>query len=186
MIARQRRHSTNRFAGESDGSRLVALGILLVTFGALTLASTLAIMPLPGHFGGSSALFGGIAIILFVVRTGTGAIYFDWIVLAVSSIGVGIVLYFDEQIADTLSLILVCTFLGSSVAARLWIGSTAFPRKAASWILASGCLGAISGLCVVAVWVFRMPPASSVILALDGLFQGLAIIGFGASLRETR
>ena len=185
LLARQRRISALRFTGENDWLRLALLGMLLITLSAVALAEALATMPLPGHFGGSSALFGGVTIALFIVKLGKGAVYFDWIVFAIACVGVGLVLYADERISEFASLLLISICLGVSSGARLWIGSTASPQPAANWIFASGYVGALGGLWIIGAWLMRMSAPPPIIIALDCLFQGVSITGFGLSLRDT-
>jgi uncharacterized membrane protein HdeD (DUF308 family) len=183
LLARHRRNCALRFTGATDWLRLVLLGILIITFSAIGLADVLAIVPLPGHFGGSAALCAGMMTALVVVKLGKGAIYLEWIGLAMCSVGIGMVLYVDEGISEVASLVLMCLFLALSSVTRLLIGMTASPRTAASWIFASGYITALGGAWITGAWIMRLSAPPPTIIALDCLFQGISITGFGLSLR---
>jgi len=67
-IERQRRLLESRFRSDYDWLRLVFLGAILIAISAVALADALAVQHLSGHFSGSSAIFGGMAITLFVTK----------------------------------------------------------------------------------------------------------------------
>jgi hypothetical protein len=76
-IERQRRLLESRFRSDYDWLRLVFLGAILIAISAVALADALAVQHLSGHFSGSSAIFGGMAIALFVTKIARGALYLD-------------------------------------------------------------------------------------------------------------
>ena len=186
LFERCRQSFKTRFRRENDWLRLLSLGIILVTFSALALADALAIQPIPGRFGGSSAIFGGIAIVLFVTKVAKGEVYIDWLLDGIFYVLAGIVLYSDENLTEIPTLVCICALLLASGMTRIWIGLTASPEEGATWLLSAGCVAALSGLWIVCAWILVMPTTAALVLALDTLFQGIAIAGFGISLKQGR
>jgi uncharacterized membrane protein HdeD (DUF308 family) len=184
LLARHRQNCALRFTGAADWLRLTSLGTLIMTFSAIALADVLSPEPLPGHFGGSAALFAGTVTAMVVVKLEKGGINLEWISFAMCSIGIGTVLYVDEQISEFASLLLISLFLALSSLTRFFIGLTASPQTAADWIFVSGYITALGGFLIVAAWIMRLSASPPTIITLDCLFQGISIMGFGLSLRE--
>ena len=184
LIERYRRMFRTRFHRESDWLRLVLLGGILITLSTLGVADGL--QTFPGYFSGVSAIFGGVAIVLIVPRIARGDIYVDWMVNAILCILAGAALSSDENLAHISTLIYICVLLLACGAIRIWIGLTASPEDGAIWILSSGCVAALGALWIVFAWLLVVPRTAALILAFDTLFQGIAISGFGLSLRDTR
>jgi len=64
--------------------------------------------------------------------------------------------------------------------------SDSVPEEGASWLLCSGCVAVFGGFWIAFAWLFAMPMTIALIFAFDTLFQGIAIAGFGISLKEDR
>jgi uncharacterized membrane protein HdeD (DUF308 family) len=185
-IERGRRIFRDRFGNDSDWLRVVFLGAILVTLSAVAIADALADEHLPGHFGGSSAIFGGIAVALFVIKIARGALYWDWLLSSALYFLAGVALSWDENLAHASSLLCVCSLMLACGAIRIWIGLTAFPEEGASWILCSGLVDVCTGIWIALLWLLAAPATTALIFAFDTLFQGMAIAGFGISLKDER
>ncbi len=185
-FAPYRRRFEHRFGHGNDWRRLAILGVLVISFSALALADAWAPTPIPDHFGGGSAIFSGIAVLLLIQKISRTRIYVDWMLNAIFYIGAGLTLYAVEALDHILPLVLVCAFLFASGLSRIWIGVTGEPQAAASWMLSSGCIALLSVLWIAGDQAFHMPTTPSIILAFDALFQGISIAGFGLSLKDAR
>lgn len=185
-IERYRHLTKDRFSSGSAWLRLVCLGAILVALSTFAIADALAVEHFPGHFAGSSAIFGGMAVALVVTKIAKGALYWDWLLSSVLYSVVGLVLSGDESFTRVLSLFCVCSLLFACGAIRIWIGLTASPEEGGSWILCSGWIDVFAGFSIALVWILATTTTIALILAFDTLFQGLALAGFGASLKEGR
>jgi uncharacterized membrane protein HdeD (DUF308 family) len=184
VFAPYRRRFRNRFSFANDWLRLVLLGGLLIALNALILTAALTTTSIPGLFGSGSAMFGGAAIALFITKMARSELYIDWILNGAFYIGAGFSLYADGSLDHSSSLVLMCAFLLSSAVARIWIGLTASPHAAATWMLSSGWIAVVGVLWIFGAWGLHMPTASRLVLALDSVLQGVSIAGFGVALRE--
>lgn len=183
-VEHYRRLAKGRFGCGSDWLRLVFLGGILVTLSTVALADALTVEHHPGHFGGSSAIFGGAAVALIVTKIARGALHWDWLLSAVLYSLAGLVLSEDGNFTRALSLFCVCSLMLACGAIRIWTGLTASPEEGASWILCSGWVDIFAGLSIAFVWFVATPTTIALILAFDTLFQGIAIVGFGISLKQ--
>lgn len=178
------RHCEGRFDHRSDRHRLASLGIFIIIFGTLALADNLLLMPIADPFGGVSAIFSATMVFLIIHRISGARIHVDWTLNAIFLMISGFVLYADETLEHIYALVLFCTFLFASGLSRLWIGYSEEQQAAASWMLRSGYIALLAALWVVSARVLQISTMPSNILALDILFQGISIVGFGLSLKE--
>lgn len=185
-IERHQRLVRERFGRDSDWLRLLFLGAILIALSTVALADGLAVEHSPGHFGGSSAIFGGIGVALFVIRIARGAPYWDWLLSAILYFLAGVVFSLDENLSSVSSLLCVFSLMFACGAIRIWIGLTASPYEGASWIFCSGWVGVCSGIWIALLWLLAAQTTIALIFAFDTLFQGIAIAGFGISLKEDR
>lgn len=172
----------DRFSRDSDGRRLWHLGIILVMLGALPLigplsGGTIAFVPT-----NEAALFGGIAVILFILKTAKPRLCLDWFASGVLYLAVGFVLQSDSQLDDIRSLIFFCVFLCTSGLVRIWVGLTTSPRPATGGIAASGGVGLLSIFWILTACLLGMPTSPQLILSVDILLFGVSIAGLGFSL----
>lgn len=186
MLELHRQGYKTRFRHEADGPRLVALGIVLLALSIITLADLLSATGIPGRFGGSSAIFGGVALALRIISIGRPEIYLDWILNALLCVGAGFTLYIDENVTAASSLVLICSCLVASGAMRIWVGLTAEPQMGAVWILSSGCIGVLAGMWISGSWILGTSTSPALIVAFDSMFQALSIVAFGRSVGELR
>ena len=188
ILAPYRRHSEGhcdgRFNYHGDWLRLVSLGVFIITFGALALADHLAATSIADHFDGASIIFCGAIMFVVIEKISRTQIYFDWILNALFIMTLGFVIYADDTLEDIYSVLIFFTFLCSSGLSRLYIGYTEEQQAAASWMLRSGCIALLAALWIVGARVSQISMMPSNILALDILFQGISIVGFGFSLKE--
>ena len=188
IFAPYRRHSEGhcdgRFDHRSDWLRLVSLGIFVVTFGALALADHLVAKPIADRFDGPSIIFCGAMMFVVIEKISGPRVYFDWVLNALFIMTLGFVLYADDTLEDIYSLGLFCIFLCASGLSRLLISYSEEQQAAASWMLRSGYIALLAALWIVGARVLQISMMPSNILALDILFQGISIVGFGLSLKE--
>lgn len=181
------RHSKeNRFAGESDWKRVVFLGILLVSIGALGLLDTFLPGHLPGHIAGSSAIFGGMAIAVLVSKISLGVSYRDWLLSAGAYLLAGIAFASDEAFLHFSSAAYMIAFLVACGLVRIWIGLTSNPSDASPSMVNSGCVTLLCALWIALAWAQGSPQTGATALALDTVFCGVATVAFGVALKETQ
>jgi len=179
VLAEARLRARDRFREGGAWFRLVLLGVLLAVFGTIALTSILNIRPLPAMGIGEVAIVSGMAIGLLSIKIMRARILWDWLASGLFLIGVGHVLMVDQALARTSSFALFAVFGLGSATARIWIGLTAGPRSAGFWIYAAGCASTVTILLAVSTAIARIPFQLPLIISLDILLQGLAIMAFG-------
>ena len=123
-------------------------------------------------------------VFLIIHRISGARIYVDWTLNAILLMTAGLVFFADEALDHIYSLVLFCAFLFASGLSRLCIAHSEEQQAAASWMLRSGYIALLAALWIVGARVLQISTMPSNILALDILFQGISMIGFGLSLKE--
>lgn len=186
LLLAARARARGRFSHGSAWFRLVLLGLLLTIIGTVALTSILNIRPLPMMPIGEVAVISGMAAGLLTVKIAHAPIPWDWLSNGLLMIGAGHVLAFDPSLGRLSTLGLFAIFALGSAAARVWIGLTAHPRKASTWILASGCASALATALIAITAIIHTPVNPPLIIALDIIFQGIAIMAFGFDAKLDR
>ena len=163
----------------TDCRRLMFLGLLLVVFGAMAFAGEHRSRAIVGNLNGISAIFGGAAIIVVILKLGRGKICIDWILAAAFYFGAGLVVRSDNTLPYTIFSILLCTLFLFSAFSRISIGLSTSPQGAAVWMLYSGILATIGAILIGIALSYHMRAAPRFIISLDTIFLGVSIANFG-------
>jgi len=186
MILKRRATTARRFRKSSDSIRFVVLGVLLIDFAALALVNAVIDGSLGGYWVGMAPVFGGILIMIIIVRVARPALYLDWIALGVLEVILGLLLADGPFVYGLSFLLPLFLCFGMLALLRVWIGLTLPPGKGAASLLAGGLAGlfCLSWMIVDQFIISVVEPDT--ILAVDLLLTGLAIVGFGLSLDHSR
>ena len=163
----------------TDCRRLLFLGLILVLFGAITFAGEYRPRAIVGNLSGISAIYGGVATIIVILKLGRGKICIDWILAAAFYFGAGLVVRSDNTLPYTIFSILLCTLFLLSAFSRISIGLSTSPQGAAVWMLYSGILAIMGAILIGIALAHDMRAAPQFIISLDTIFLGVSIANFG-------
>jgi len=182
-----RYHRTSgRFDTPGNWRRLCALGAMLLGLAGLPVASFLVGGPTGDYLGGVASIIGGLLQVLLILRIGSPDVYGDWVSLGLLDTSLGVVLTFDPGLALSTSPALFTLLLAASSLVRIWIGLTLATGSAFTWLGTSGLMGLF-----LLLWLWGATHAFSgfdrlvavdLVLRVDLLLRGAAIVGFGLSL----
>lgn len=178
--------TAGRFSTPGDWRRLCALGAMLSGLAGVPVASFLVGGLTGDYLTGLASIVGGLLQFLLVLRIGSPDIYGDWISLGLLDACLGVVLTFDPGLAFWMSPALFTLLLAASSLVRIWIGLTLATGSAFTWLGTSGLMGLF-----LLLWLWGATHAFSgfdrlvavdLVLRVDLLLRGAAIVGFGLSL----
>ena len=178
--------TSGRFGAPGNWRRLCALGAMLLGLAGLPVASFLVGGPTGDYLGGLASIVGGLLQVLLMLRIGGPDIYGDWVSLGLLDTCLGVVLTFDPGLALWTSSALFTLLLAASSLLRIWIGLTLATGSAFTWLGTSGLMGLF-----LLLWLWGATNAFSgfdrlvavdLVLRVDLLLRGAAIVGFGLSL----
>lgn len=175
-----------RFRRESDWFRLVLLGLILIVLALPCLMAVLGLRPLPTYTASHMALASGAALAILISKIARPDIYWDWLASALCLITVGHILEIDDDLSNTATLAAFVAILLVSSASRAWVAWSSNRPGAGAPLLAAASGSAMIATAIVLIPALRAPTALSLLIALDVLVQGLAILSFGFSLKAAR
>jgi uncharacterized membrane protein HdeD (DUF308 family) len=165
----------------TDCRRLMFLGLIVVLFGAITFADEYRPRAIVGNLNGNSAIYGGLAIIIVILKLGLGRgkIWINWILAAAFYFGAGLVVQSDNTLPYTIFSIMLCTLFLLSAFSRISIGLSASPQGAAVGMFYSGILATIGAILIGIALAYHMRAAPQFIISLDTISLGVSIANFG-------
>ncbi|MBP1848305.1 uncharacterized membrane protein HdeD (DUF308 family) [Rhizobium petrolearium] len=185
--SRKRRKISDRFQGPYDGGRLFVVGIILVDMATVAFANSFFGRLAFQYWPGMASVFGGLLLAIIIIRLGRPKLYFDWIIVGILHLWLGLILTNDPLLASTWSLASFYVILAASAALTTWIGVTiGILGDGGTWLVAGGLASFVCAVVggIINGWTdFSIEP--DVILGTNLLLLGLAIGGLGLSLRKT-
>ncbi len=183
-FARQRRQATDS-TGSARWLRLEVLGFTVMVMASMTLMHLLFRRPIPHYIPGMEAIFAGLMLIIGAVRLRQPFMLWERVLGGMSFIGMGLILSEYASLAPSWTFKLFCLLFLASTLLRGWIALTEREDDdGTAWLFASTATGLF---CLSWLVLMRMTDRvinPDLVLAVDLMMLGLAIIGLGTSRRE--
>lgn len=189
-ILARRDQTARRFQGTVCWRRVLALGAMLAGLAGVPVVSLVAYGFNGRYFPGMASLFGGFLQALLILKIASPDVYTDWIFMGLCDVFIGTVLLVDPGLAAGLSLMVFLLCFALSALIRIWIGLTFRAANAFTWIGSSGLVGLFLLAWFVLAVLFSsdvkldLPMAADLVLRADLTLRGVALMGFGLSLRN--
>jgi uncharacterized membrane protein HdeD (DUF308 family) len=168
------------------GKTLMMMGIVLVVFGALLLVSPVAALGAVIRLVAVVLVFTGVVQLIQGFKGNKTGHKLVSTVLGIIVAGVGVLVWLNPELGSSfLTALLMIFFLVHG----LWNISTSFRYRNTSgwiWLLLSGLLSLVFVYLLWKQWPLSGAWAIGVLVGLDLLLTGLAMIILGASMRKVR
>lgn len=162
----------------------VALGVLMMIAGLIAALNLFLATVVSVFYVGALMLVSGIFQIVhaFSVK-GWGRLAW-WLLSGLVYAAAGVIAFANPLLASgVLTLLLAAALLAAGVM-RIWVGFENRERSNWGWIVAAGVVTALAGLIIAIGWPVNSLFVLGIFLAIDLLFQGATITGFGLALRR--
>jgi len=161
----------------------VAMGILLLVLGLLAGAYALAATVASVLFVGILMIVGGIGHLAHAWRIKAWRGFLLWTLIGLVYILAGALAIHDPLAAAAGLTLLLGAFLIAVGALRLWVWFQNRAQSGWQWIALSGVITLLIGLLIAAGWPANSLWILGLLLSLDLLFQGWALMLLGLALR---
>ena len=168
------------------GKTLMMMGTVLVVFGALVLVSPVAALGAVVKLVALVLVFTGVVQLFQGLRGKKAGHKVVSTVLGIIVAGVGVLVWLNPELGSSFLTALLMIFF---VVHGFWNLSTAFRYRYASgwgWLFFSGLLSLVFVYLLWKQWPLSGAWAIGVLVGLDLLLTGLAMIILGASMRKVR
>ncbi|MGR7997721.1 hypothetical protein [Xanthobacter sp. ZOL 2024] len=184
-LAARKRRTAGRFAAPTAWLPLALLGLMLICLSAL---APVLFEGTPGAFDtGILAFYCGVLECMIIIRLGWPECYLDWMACGLFYMAFGGVLAGHVRLAALPRFALFATLFLACAFLRIWITLSlplASDRDRGAGLLASALTGVFCGAWLIASRLVGAPGAPGVILAVDLMIYGVAVTGFGLSMRN--
>lgn len=164
---------------------LLALGVALVLLGLCASANLFFATIATIYYVGAMMLVGGVFQIVHAFGTRKRGAAGLWTLSGLLYLLAGLSAFLDPLFAAALLTLLLAVFLGASGLLRLWV---AFGTDVAGrgWIVVSGIASILVAVAIGIGWPVNTLWILGLILAVDLLFQGVALLAVGFSMKTSR
>ncbi|MDH6694981.1 uncharacterized membrane protein HdeD (DUF308 family) [Bradyrhizobium elkanii] len=164
----------------------VALGILFVLLGFGAVSNLLLATVTTIFYIGALMIVAGIFQIIHAFGVESWRGRFLWGLGGLTYAVAGTTIILDPVIASLVLTLMLAVFTIASGLMRLLLGFRARDDRGWGWLCASGLLTAVAGLAFLLGWPLNSLWLLGLLLSVDLVFQGCALIGLGLQLRSTR
>ncbi|WP_152025791.1 hypothetical protein [Agrobacterium tumefaciens] len=182
LLLRMRQARQNRFDGNGDWRRIMALGVVTVDFAILGFFSSAA--GLSGYMPGTASMFGGLIICIIMLRLSRPAIFLDWTFFGIVQVLLGIQV--QTGLSSDVPVGTAMFYLGlvASAVLLIVIGIQTHLPEGRAWLLAGGICSMIISVASIAEAVTsgHLGPDNTLLITL--MIAGLSVVGMGVSLKK--
>ena len=161
-----------------------ALGVIFVALGAIAVGNlSLATIATVYYVGALMVIAGAMQVAqAFGVRTWSGFVW--WLLSGALYAAAGIVTFLNPLLASFVFTLALGLLTAASGISRIWLGFQATADHGRGWVIASGIVTTVAGLLFVMGWPADSAWLLGLVLSMDLIFQGCALLAFGLHLRR--
>jgi len=161
----------------------VALGVLLIMAGGVAFGNLLVATVASVYFVGLIMLIGGLLSLGHAFRVKDWGGFLFWMLSGAFYAAAGLFAFFNPLLASSVLTLLMAIALIVAGAFRIWVGFRLSPLGGWGWIAIAGLITLVAGLAIAAGWPTDSLWIVGLLLAVDLVMQGLALIAFGVLVR---
>lgn len=163
---------------------LVALGVALLALGVFAFLNLVTATRAAVYIMGVLMIIAAVFKIVGVLRVRTWS-GFAWYLFSALLYGAAGVIAVSNPTLGAQALTLALAFaLMLSGGTRIWWAAILSPMPGAGWITASGIVSVVAGVVFLIGWPANTVYLLGLVLAIDLMFQGASLIGWGATLKR--
>jgi len=163
----------------------VGLAIVMMVFGLLALAYTVAATVVSVLFIGILMVAAGIAQLLQAWRLKEWRSFLLWTIAGLAYTVAGAIALYDPLVGAAVLTLFLGAFLIASGALRLWVWLQHRSQQGWQWLAFSGVITLVAGLLVAMSWPGSSLWVLGLLLGIDLWFQGLSVLMVGLALRRS-
>jgi uncharacterized membrane protein HdeD (DUF308 family) len=161
----------------------VGLGLVFIVLGAVAAGNLFLATIVTVYYVSALMIVAGIIQVVQSFRVKTWGGFLLWMLSGVLYAAAGLVTSMNPLLASFLLTLMLALLTLASGAARLWLGFQARADHGWGWIIASGVVTTIAGLVFLLGWPVNSLWLLGLLLAIDLVFQGCALVGLGLRFR---
>lgn len=162
----------------------VALGAVFIILGLIASSHLLLATIVTVYYLGAAMIMAGILQIVQSFRLARWSGFILWLLSGLFYVGAGVMSFMNPALASAALTLLLALFTAASGITRIWLGAGAVSERGWGWVVASGILSTVVGLIFLVGWPVNSAWLLGLLLSIDLIFQGCALLGTGFRLRS--
>ncbi|MGO4286363.1 HdeD family acid-resistance protein [Bosea sp. TAB14] len=162
----------------------LALGAAFIVLGLIASSHLLLATIVTVYYLGASMIIAGVLQIVQSCRLTRWTGFILWLLSGLLYVVAGIVTFTNPALASSALTLLLALFTAASGIMRIWLGAGAMSERGWGWIVASGVLSTAVGLIFLVGWPVNSAWLLGLVLSIDLIFQGCALVGTGVRLKS--
>lgn len=160
------------------------LGAIFIALGVIAVSNLLLATMVTIYYAGVLIIVAGVVQIIqsFGIKTWDG--FFLWLSSGVLYTAAGVMIFMNPLLASVIFTLLLALLTAASGFSRICLGIKARHEDGWQWIIASGSVTTIVGLIFLTGWPVNSLWLLGLVLSIDLIFQGYAMVAFGLQLRK--
>lgn len=162
----------------------VALGLAFITLGLIASSHLLLATIVTVYYIGALMVLAGVLQVAQSFQLKQWGGFLLWLASGILYAAAGIMAFLNPALASSALTLLLALFTAASGIARTWLGAGGMSEPGWGWVVASGVLSTIVGLTLLLGWPVNSSWVLGLVLAVDLIFQGCAMLAAGLRLRS--
>lgn len=162
----------------------VALGVAFIMLGLIASSHLLLATIVTVYYLGALMVLAGVLQVVQSFQLKQWGGFLLWLASGILYAAAGIMAFLNPALASSALTLLLALFTAASGIARTWLGAGAMSEPGWGWVVASGVLSTIVGLILLLGWPVNSSWVLGLVLAVDLVFQGCAMLAAGLRLRS--
>lgn len=162
----------------------IALGAVFIILGLIASSHLLLATIVTVYYLGASMIVAGALQIIQSFRLTHWGGFILWLLSGLLYVVAGVMTFMNPALASSAMTLLLALFTAASGITRIWLGAGAMSERGWGWIVASGVLSTVVGLIFLVGWPVNSAWLLGLVLSIDLIFQGCALVGIGFRLKS--
>ncbi|MGE7471918.1 HdeD family acid-resistance protein [Bosea sp. NPDC003192] len=162
----------------------VALGVAFIILGLVASSHLLLATIVTVYYLGGLMMLAGVLQVVQSFQLKQWGGFLLWLASGILYAAAGVMAFLNPALASSALTLLLALFTAASGIARTWLGAGAMSEPGWGWVVASGVLSTIVGLILLLGWPVNSSWVLGLVLAVDLVFQGCAMLAAGLRLRS--
>lgn len=163
----------------------VVLGAAFIALGLIASSHLLIATVVTVYYLGAAMMLAAAFQIVQSFRATHWSGFILWLLSGLFYVGAGAATFMNPFLASSSMTLFLALFAATSGIMRIWLGVGAISERGWGWMFASGVLSTAVGLIVLISWPLNSAWLLGLILSIDLILQGCALVGMGLELKPT-
>lgn len=160
------------------------LGVAFIIIGLIASSHLLLATIVTVYYLGALMVLAGVLQVVQAFQLPQWGGFLLWLASGILYAAAGVMAFLNPALASSALTLFLALFTAASGIVRTWLGAGAMSEPGWGWVVASGVVSTIVGLILLLGWPVNSSWVLGLVLAVDLVFQGCAMLAASFRLRS--